>query len=68
MLLDSRPDVLYLKKRQTFHMSCSDELVRVYKPDIYGTIFGVALRPGDPSLWLFRSTLGSNLLGFYQDL
>lgn len=50
MLLDSRPGVLDSKERQTFHMSCSDEPVGAYKPDIYGTISGVADHPEGSSL------------------
>lgn len=33
-----------MKERQTFHMSCSDELVAVYKPDICDTISAVVVR------------------------
>lgn len=67
MLLDLRPDVLDFKKRQTFRMSCSDAPAAVYKPDIYGTIFGVGVRPGVSSLRSSRSVSKSSLAGFYQD-
>lgn len=41
---ESRPNLLDMKERQTFHMSCSDELVAVYKPDICDTISAVVVR------------------------
>lgn len=65
---ESRPNLLDMKERQTFHMSCSDELVAVYKPDICDTISAVVVRLENVGLWVSRSALVPSLLVFYQDL